>query len=263
MSVLRSLFLVGSVVLSLAACGGGSDSPAPAPVPSPAPTPAPAPAPAPAPVGTAEGFWSGTASSGYNLLGAVLDNGDYWVMYYANNLLYGVVQGTGTSSNGNFTSSNGLDYFLGGGVTPVAVAASYRSKLSLQGTLTPQAGGSVVTFTSAYEPAYEVPATAAAVQGVWRGRLLSGETYTMNVSSNGSFTGAGSSGCTFTGSIVARPGGRAAYNLSATFNGGVCLLGNQTITGIGVIAGTPSTPQLYAAALNPSRSAGFVLISGR
>jgi hypothetical protein len=193
----------------------------------------------------------------------VLDNGEYWVMYYANGLLYGVVQGTSTATNGNFTSSNGLDFLLGGGVTPVAVAASYRSKASLQGTLTPQAGGTPVTFTSTYEAAYETPATSAAVQGVWRGRLLNGETYTLNVSTNGSFTGAGSSGCTFTGSIAPRQGGRAVYNVAATFNGGVCLLGNQTINGIGVIAGTPSAPQLYAAALNPSRSGGFVLISGR
>jgi len=184
-------------------------------------------------------------------------------MYHANGLLYGVVQGTSTSTNGNFASSNGLDYFLGGGVTPVAVAGSYRAKASLQGTLTPQAGGSVVTFTSTYEPAYETPASASLVQGVWRGRLVNGETYTLNVAATGAFTGASSLGCTYTGSITPRPGGRAVYNVTATFGGGACLLGNQTINGIGVIAGTPSTPQLYAAALNPSRSAGFVLISGR
>jgi hypothetical protein len=184
-------------------------------------------------------------------------------MYHANGLLYGVVQGNSTSNNGNFVSTNGLDYSLTGGVAPVAVAASYRAKISLQGTVTPQAGGSPLTFTSTYEPAYETPANGSLVQGVWRGRLVSGETYTLNVAPSGSFTGAGSSGCTYTGNIVPRPGGRAVYNVSVTFNGGVCLLGTQTINGIGVVAGTPTAPQLYAAALNPSRSAGFVLITGR
>lgn len=241
------------IMLALAACGGGGGDSAPAPSPTPPPPAA----------DTAEGFWSGTVSSGFSILGAVLENGEYWVMYYANGLLYGVVQGTGTSRNGNFTSANGLDYFLGGGVTPVAVSGSYRTRASLQGVVTPQAGGTPVTFTSAYDPSYETPATPASVQGVWRGRLLSGETYTINVGANRALTGAGSSGCTFTGSIVPRPSGKAVYNVAVTFNGGVCLLGNQTINGIGVVGTTTQGPVLYAAALNGTRSAGFVLISGR
>lgn len=52
------------------------------------------PAPASA-AGSAEGFWTGTASSGDSLLGTVLDNGEYWVMYHANGFLYGVVRGVG------------------------------------------------------------------------------------------------------------------------------------------------------------------------
>jgi hypothetical protein len=238
--------------LVLAACGGGGGDSAAAPAPAPPP-----------PADTAEGFWSGTTSSGFSLLGAVLENGEYWVMYHANGLLYGVVQGSGTSRNGSFTSTNGLDYFLGGGVTPVAVSASYRARASLQGVVTPQAGGTPVTFTSAYDPSYETPATPASVQGVWRGRLLNGETYTINVGADGAFTGAGSSGCTFTGSIAPRPSGKAVYNVVLTFNGGVCLLGSQTINGIGAVGATTQGPVLYAAALNATRSAGFVLISRR
>ncbi len=238
--------------LGLSACGGGSGS-----------TPAPPPPPPPAQTSSAEGFWSGTTSSGFSILGAVLENGEYWVMYYANGVLYGVVQGTGTSSNGNFTSTNGLDFSLGGTVTPVAVSGSYRERASLQGVVTPQAGGSPVTFTAAYDAAYEIPATLAAVAGVWRGRLANGETYSINVGASGAFTGAGSSGCTFSGSIAPRPSGKAVWNVSVTFNGGVCLLGTQTITGIAVVAGSGAAQVLYAAALNATRSAGFVLISTR
>ena len=240
------------ISLALSACGGGGGDSAPAPSPTPPP-----------PADTAEGFWSGTSSSGFSILGAVLDNGEYWFMYHANGLLYGVVQGSGTSRNGSFTSTNGLDFLLGGGVTPVAVSASYRARASLQGVVTPQAGGAPVTFTSAYDPSYEVPATQAAVQGVWRGRLAGGETYSINVGANGALTGAGSSGCTFSGSIAPRPGGTAVYGVSVTFNGGVCLLGTQTIDGIGAVGNTTQGPVLYAAALNGTRSAGLVLISGR
>ncbi len=140
-------------------------------------------------------------------------------------MLYGIVQGTAVASNGNFTSTNGLDFLFDGTVTPVAVSGSYRERVSLQGMVTPQAGGAPVTFAATYDPAYETPATAAAVMGVWRGQLPDGVTFSINVAANGNFTGAGSSGCTFSGSIAPRPSGKAVYNVSVTFAGGVCLLG--------------------------------------
>jgi hypothetical protein len=234
--------------LGLSACGGGGSS---------------TPPPAPAQTSGAEGFWSGTTSSGFSILGAVLENGEYWFMYFDGGVLYGFVQGTGSWNNGNFTSTNGLDFDFGGAVTPVAVSASYRERVSLQGVATPQTGGAPVTFTAAYDAAYETPATPAAVTGVWRGRLESGETYSIDVGASGAFTGAGSSGCTFSGSIAPRPSGKAVYNVSVTFNGGVCLLGTQTVTGIAAVAGSGSAQALYAAALNGTRSAGFALISTR
>jgi hypothetical protein len=79
----------------------------------------------------------------------------------------------------------------------------------------------------------------------------------------GRLTGAGSSGCTFSGSITPRASGKAVYNVSVTFAGGVCLLGTQTITGIAAVAGSGAAQALYAAALNSARSAGFALISTR
>jgi len=80
---------------------------------------------------------------------------------------------------------------------------------------------------------------------------------------SGSLTGAGSSGCTFSGSITPRASGKAVYNVSVTFAGGVCLFGTQTINGIAVVAGSGAAQALYAAALNATRSSGFVLISTR
>lgn len=120
-----------------------------------------------------------------------------------------------------------------------------------------------MTFTATYDAAYETPATLAAVSGVWRGRLADGETYSFNVGANGTFTGAESSGCTFSGAIAPRPSGKAVYNVSVTFNGGECLLGTQTLNGIAVVAGSGTAQVLYVAALNSTRSSGFVLISTR
>ncbi|MFZ5538882.1 MAG: hypothetical protein ACOY5V_03965 [Pseudomonadota bacterium] len=243
--------LIVLLSLGLAACGGGGGG---APAASPPP---------PAQTVGAEGFWSGTTSNGFGILGAVLENGEYWFMYFTNGVLYGVVQGSGSANNGNFTSTNGLDFYFDGNVTPVTVSASYRERTSLQGTGTPPGGGAPITFTATYEPSYDTPATAAAVSGAWRGRLASGETYTINVGAGGAFTGSGSSGCTFGGSIVPRPSGKAVYDVTVTFNGGVCLLGTQTLRGIAAVTGSGAGQVLYAAALNGARSSGFVAISIR
>jgi hypothetical protein len=74
-----------------------------------------------------------------------------------------------------------------------------------------RAAPSSKSFTSAYDPSCDLPADPAAVAGVWRGRLASGETYVINVGAGGAFSGAGSSGSTFNASIVPRPGGKAAF----------------------------------------------------
>jgi hypothetical protein len=93
--------------------------------------------------------------------------------------------------------------------------------------------------------------------------LRSGESFRIDVAADGSLTGAGSSGCTFAGAVVPRPSGKAVYNLTVRFNGGVCLLGTQTINGIAAIVGAGASAVLYAAALNGARSAGFVVIGTR
>ena len=54
----------------------------------------------------AQGFWSGTTSTGYGVLGAVLENGEYWFMYYAGRVIQGLVHGSGSASNGNFALSD-------------------------------------------------------------------------------------------------------------------------------------------------------------
>ena len=112
-------------------------------------------------------------------------------------------------------------------------------------------GDSAPAPSPAPQPTPLPPADTA--EGFWSGTSSSGF----------SILGAGTSGCTFSGSIAPRPGGTAVYGVSVTFNGGVCLLGTQTIDGIGAVGNTTQGPVLYAAALNGTRSAGLVLISGR
>lgn len=243
-SIVAAIFLASM----LCACGGGGGSSAPA---SPAPSGARS---------SAEGFWTGADSAGYSLAGVVMGSGSYWVVYYANGVAYGFVQGTGTSNNGNFTSTDALQFDLASGTAIGAtVSASYVPQASFQGTFTPSlAGVAPVTFTTSYDASYDSAATAAAVQGLWHGALATGETFSVNVNAAGAFTGSGSSGCAFSGSLTPDASGKNVYDLAFAFQGGACLLGTQALSGVAVIGGTAASPNLIAAATTSGRSAAFL-----
>lgn len=244
----RSIGAACCLALSLCACGGGGGSSAPA---SPAPASARS---------SAEGLWLGTDSAGYSLAGVVMNTGAYWVAYYLNGIAYGFVQGTGTSGNGNFTSTDALQFDLASGTAISAtVSASYVPQSSFHGTFTPSMGGAApVTFTTRYDASYDAAATTAAVQGLWQGTLATGESFSVNVGATGAFTGSGSSGCAFSGSLTPDAGGKDVYDLALAFQGGVCLLGTQALSGVAVMSGTAASPGLIAAATNPARSAAFL-----
>ena len=99
--------VIALFAISLASCGGGgSDSPAPSAGP------------------TAEGVYGGTltgsTSSAFQLL--VLENGEFWAMYGTQTAsafgVAGFIQGSGTSNNGSYTSSNTKDF----GVNPATIS---------------------------------------------------------------------------------------------------------------------------------------------
>jgi hypothetical protein len=240
---------VGLSILGLVGCGGGGGGGEPPPA---------------AQRFAAEGFWGGRLNNGLDLAGVVLENGQYWFVYASQGVIYGFLQGTATASNGNFSSTDGLEFdFVNGRLTAFNVSGSYRERVSLQGTATPATGGSPSIFALTYDASYDTPATAAAVSGRWRGWADSTATYTIDVAANGAFTGTTSAGCTFGGSIVPRPSGKAVYDLVATFNGGACTLGTQTVRGVAVVQGSGASQVFIAAALNSARNAGFAVTGGR
>jgi hypothetical protein len=246
-SVSSKLVATLCAAAALAGCGGGGSNPS-------APPP---------PIATAEGAWNGSASDGSSVSATIFENGDYWVMYYANSVLTGVVQGSGTSVNGSFSSTDGMGFRVGGTAAAVNLSASYRERVSLQGTITPQAGGTAETFSTTYDANYDTAANLSDVSGNWHGSLPSGETFALNVAPGGSFAGAGSSGCLFTGTLTPRASGKGVYDLSITFKGGVCLLGTQTIAGIAMVEGSGSSAVMLAAALTSNRSTALGLYSMR
>jgi hypothetical protein len=212
---------------------------------------------------SAEGLYSGTTSTGRNIIGVVLDNGTYYVLYStvgSATTIAGVVQGTGTSDAGSFSSSNARDFYIeGSDVFAATVSAIYVEKQSLNGTVSYSSGGST-SFTSTYNADYETVPSLAALAGTFSGQVASSEgteNATVTVSAAGAISGLGSSGCAVSGSASPRTRGNV-FNLSLTFGGAPCLFANQTLTGIAYFDG--ATKRLYGAAPNAGRTDGVLFV---
>jgi len=252
---LLDLSIKGAIALPLAlmvvGCGGDDDdSSSPPPPPS---------------TDSAEGLWIGSTSTGRDIAGLLFNDGSYYVLYsgeFNPAIIAGVVQGSGTSNNGSFTSTNAVDFNLEGGeVFPATISASYIAKQSFNGTLTyPSLGNTVVTFTSAYDPAYEITPSLSTLNGTYTGQVALSqgiENATMTINPAGDVSGAGQSGCTFTGAATPRTDGNA-FNISITFGGDPCFFANQTFSGIAYY--DDADKGLVAAAPNASRTDGVLFV---
>jgi hypothetical protein len=247
-----TLSILGASV-ALASCGGGGGSSSSAPPPPD--------------LGTAEGLWNGTTGSGRSFSGLVLDDGTYWFLYTAvgnNTVLGGAVQGNGTSSNGKFNSPNGMDFNLEGlGINAFTLAGTYTDKSTLDGTLT-YPSGTANTFTSTYETDYDLTPSLAAIAGTYSGTAVtvdsSPESATVTIASGGAITGTSAGGCSFTGAASTHANGNV-YDVSVTFNGGVCTNGTSTVTGVAYFIAAKK--ELVSTALNSARTNGFLFLGAK
>lgn len=84
----------------------------------------------------------------------------------------GVVQGTSTSSNGQFTSANAKDFNITGlAVTNAAVAGSYLAGVSLSGVIVSAFGSA--SYSATYQQEYNQPASLVATAGSYAGSAAS------------------------------------------------------------------------------------------
>ena len=236
--MLRQLMTLLGIAVALGASGCGDQTPVVTPS------------------NTAEGLWFGTTNTNRTLKTAVLDDGTYYLFYSvaANpNQIAGVIQGTGTSNNGSFTSPNTKDFGIGVTVLDATISANYASRQFLNGSIT-YSGAGTVTFTSSYNTAYDTTPTVASLAGVYTGQAgSSGGVQTANITAraDGTFTGTEQNGCTFTGNATARTRGNV-FDQSITFGGAPCFFAGSTFQGI-VYFDIP-TRQLYTAAPNSLRT---------
>jgi hypothetical protein len=239
---------IGAALLSafaLAACGGGGGS-------SSTET-------------SAEGFYEGTTGDNREIVGAILPNGTYYVLYTGSNnpgAIGGFVQGTGTANNGSFSSSNGTDFsFEGHGVNPVTVSASYRTKQSLSGTVS--SGSDSNTFTSTYSAEYEKTPSLETIAGTYSGIVQDafgsgGATITM--ATNGTVTGATSTGCDLSGTIEPAAQGNA-YAVGLTFSGSGCGIAGLSVGGAAFYDSVERV--VYSAVFDAGRSYGAVFLGSK
>ena len=185
---------------------------------------------------TAEGLWSGTTNTNRTLTTAVLDDGTYYFFYSSAvnpNQIAGVIQGTGTSNNGSFTSSNTKDFGIGVAALDATISGDSAARQFFNGTIT-HSGAGPVTFTSSYNTAYDTAPTVASLAGVYTGQAGSSggvQTATVTALADGTFTGVEQSGCRFTGKVTARVRGNI-FDQSVTSGGFPCFFAGRTFQGI-------------------------------
>jgi hypothetical protein len=240
--------IIGLTAISLivSACGSGGGGSA---------------AVSPPAMGTAEGLWNGTTGTNRAVSGLVLDDGNFWFMYSAEGnsaVIAGVVQGTGTSSDLHFTSSNGVDFNLEGlGVNDFSFSGTYTQKSQIGGVLT-YAGGSTNSLSGTYSTDYDLTPSLSTVAGTYSGTAATAggvEAATVTISGAGAISGMSAGGCHFTGTASVRTKGNV-YNIAVMFGGGVCSNGTNTVNGVAYYDATSSS--IVSAALNSGRSNGFL-----
>lgn len=239
---------------ALAGCGGGGDSDSPVVGPSAE--------------GVYGGSLTGSTSSAFQLL--VLENDEVWAMYgVQTSTAFGVagfIQGPGSSNSGTYTSSSTKDFGFNPALAGNTSATYNATAKTISGTVSSSAG--TVTFSggpiagSLYN--YSAPAALTTIAGSWTTTSLTGESVTISIASNGSFTANSSLGCNFSGTVVPRPSGKNVFNVSLTFGSAPCALPAQAATGIGIAYPlTSGKTQLLVAVTNASRTVGTAVFGTR
>jgi hypothetical protein len=187
-------------------------------------------------VTTAEGLWTGTTTNNQTVKAIILDDGTYYLLYSnaGDATESGTVQGSSTEANGNFTSSDGVDFpttasNIEGRTT---VGGTYVSRNSL--LLTLAGPGGTRSLSASYDASYERPASLAAIAGAYTG--ISGHvsdpfTVTASIDLSGNIM-INHPLCSFSSNAIPR-GSVNVFDWTVTTTAGVCLNGpGNTVSGV-------------------------------
>lgn len=233
-------------VLMLSACGGGGGGGS-------------ASAPTPTTAGSAEGLWTGTSSNGYGVSLLVLENAETWGIYYSGNTIWGSLYGTSTGS-GTVFSATGTDFYF---ATREAVQGTLSGNVNPGVSISATSTGSGLTTNLIYNNSYNTPATLVNIAGNYVGwgitRDTLAQTLTFQVNSAGVITGS-VPGCSVSGTVLPRAGGKNVFNVSTTFVGNQCALGSGTTTsGVATLDSASGVNRLFIMTLNGAKTNGYVV----
>ena len=240
----NSKFMItASMLIFLSACGGGGDD-----ISTPS-------------AGTAEGFWSGLASNGSNLALVVLENGETWGLY-GGDKYSGAFYGQSTGTGNTFTASGSDFNFNNWSVTSGTVKGTVVQKSTINATSSQN-----VSVNLKYESSYEIPASLTAAAGNYSVTGISANgsatDVPMTITVGGLVTVVGVN-CSASGKIAPRASGKNVYDISMTFNGNSCALGNGgTASGIFILNKSVTPNVAVSMALTPSKQDGFIAFGER
>ena len=100
--------------------------------------------------GTAEGFWSGTSSNGYNVGLVILENGEAWGLYSTGNTVRGSFYGNSTGKGTAFSISGSDLEFSTRRVTSGSTTGTVSQKAKISGK-----SNTGVTFDLTYDATYD------------------------------------------------------------------------------------------------------------
>lgn len=233
-------------VLGLAACGGSETEVLPSPPPPVNP----------------QGLWTGSLSTGADLVGVITDDNVLWGVYAeVGGGRVGLVHADKVAMNGSTLSASLRDYQYGNtvGTLDVTGTVAQRSSIELRSVQPGQIGNASLR----YDNSYYTQAPTVLLEGKWTGTDRDGNVTTVEISSLGALRGAtvASSGtCTFRGNL-APVAGRGYYALNLTFDPvNTCLLPGQHIGGIAVVSGAGTDRELSAGGITDNGSQGGAMI---
>lgn len=216
------MILAISLLVGLAACGGGGGSSAPAP--------------------SIAGFWGETNSTAI-----ILANGDAWVV--PNDLAsFSRIQLT---TSGTSFSGTGKTYTLGGSTAATSPSGTFVEKTSITG---------LVSNPLSYNSAYETAAPLSDAVASWQGSYNNGaSTVTLTVAATtGAITGTSSTGCSYTGTLQPRTADPSVYDVTYAETCGVSP--SQTtvnLSGIGRVNAAKTALMIAVTTADKSQGALF------
>ena len=214
--------------------------------------------------GTAEGFWSGTSSNGYNVGLIVLENAETWGLYATGNTVTGAFYGNSTGKGTAFSiSGSDLDFSTR---RLISVSEPTTGTVSQKGKIKAKAYTGV-TFDLTYDATYDKPAVLADIVGGYSMTLASLQATENNVQTNISSAGdivLTKDNCTATGKVTPRSSGKNIFNLSLTLSGANCGSGNGgTVSGIFILDATTTPKSAYFFTLTPTKQDGIIGIGSK